>query len=109
MADNIIEVHCRTNLDLRGEVWPLYFPSVPRIGERVQSTTKHQGGFQLELEVCMVTYKQGGYRAYPVVELHFTSLHRNLTSRKEGVEKGSIRAFYEWYAAAIGVHESAFI
>lgn len=109
MSDHIIEVHCRTNLDLRGEVWPRHFPCVPRIGERVQSSTKHQCGFQLELEVCMVTYKKGYFGAYAEVELHFTSLHRNLPSRKEGVEKGSIRAFYEWYAAAIGVHESAFI
>lgn len=106
----MIEVYCRTNLDLRGEQWPEELPEVPRVGDRVQSRTKH-GQFQLELEVCAVTWRYGEFqkRWYAEVELHMSSFHRGLRSKDPEVAQGSIKAFYEWYAPAIGSHVSAFI
>jgi len=102
-----VKVYCKTNLDLRGERWPTKLPAIPRIGERIQSSTKW-GVFQLSLEVRQVTwimkqtYMQDGITEceywIPEIELHIPR-HR----------KWSIRDFYEWYAPLVGRSVSAFI
>lgn len=107
----MIEVHCRTNLDLRGETWPTELPAVPNVGDRIQSATKHHD-FQLQLEVCAVTWKSynNGTRWYPEIELHMTSFQRSLpTPAGSKAEKGSIVAFYHWYAPLVGSIPGAFI
>lgn len=50
-----MKVHCRTNLDLKSEEWPRELQAVPQVGHLIQSKTKH-GHFQLELQVCRVTW-----------------------------------------------------
>lgn len=111
----MIEVHCRTALDLRGEVWPTMLPEVPRVGDHIQSATK-RGEFKLELEVVRVTWRHrkddtdfGHDRWYAHVELHMTSFHKGLPCSKGAGSVGSIRAFYEWYAPIVGTTASAFI
>jgi len=69
-----MKVHCRTNLDLASEEWPSELPSCPRVGDRIQSSTKH-GIFQLTLKVISVTWKkrqkhEGIEYWYPEIELH---------------------------------------
>ena len=114
----MIKVHCRTNLDLRGEQWPSDMPAIPRVGERIQSMTKW-GTFQLTLEVVAVTWEHSIVHDWdinkeakvwvPSIELHMTSFHRGLPCRSGKGETGSIRAFYEWYAPLVGRDVSSFI
>jgi hypothetical protein len=113
-------VICHTNLDLRNEVWPIDLPCVPRVGDNIQSQTRHRGGlFQLELKVCRVTWKPVRQSDYeygrpveyiPHIELHMTDYHAGLYP-PHGVsgEKGSIVAFYHWYAPLVGSYVGAFI
>lgn len=100
----MIQVECRTNLDLVGEQWPRRLPAVPRVGDRIVSATKW-GHFQLELEVVGVTWEHD--RA-PRIELHMTRWQREILSTS-GARQGSIRAFYEWYAPLVGKRVSDFI
>lgn len=88
-------VHCRTNLDLSGELWPIELPALPNIGDLIQSITKW-GVFQLRLKVVRITWKSRyDYEDwYPEIELHTDE---------------SIREFYEWYAPLVGRSVSSFI
>lgn len=104
---------CSTNLDLRGESWPNILPALPRVGDRIQSATKHRS-FQLELEVHRVTFKQitmynQSKEWIPEIELHMTSFHKMLISKDPNAATGSITAFYEWYAPLVGSYVGAFI
>lgn len=109
-----MQVTCRTNLDLRGEQWPTELPAAPHVGDHIQSATKH-GNFQLELQVCRVTWKQHslGRGWYPEIELHMTDWQHKLPckERPNGCDcaDGSICAFYHWYAPLVGTTASAFI
>lgn len=96
----MIKICCRTNLDLTYESWPDALPTVPRVGEFIQSSTRHSSGFHLYLEVVSVTWTKQVYSKewIPVVELHIPK-HRNW----------SIREFYEWYAPLVGRSVHAFI
>jgi hypothetical protein len=107
----MIEVRCRTNLDLRGEQWPTELPAVPRVGERIQSKTKHNNNFRLQLEVCAMTWEYNEFSGnyVPNIELHMTSFHRGLPAKKEGAATGSMWAFYEWYAPLVGTTVHAFL
>ena len=114
----MIEVVCRTNLDLSWEKWPDELPAVPRVGDRIASATQHSrdggGKFQLQLEVVSITWeprmRQGTpLRWVPCIELHMTSWQRQLPSSREGACTGSIYAFYEWYAPLGGRSGGSFI
>lgn len=104
-------IFCTTNLDLRNERWPNDMPSVPNVGDEIVSRTRHNGGlFQLRLQVCRVTwnyYDMGGWM--PTIELHMTEFQKGLTTSDDSGTKGSIRAFYEWYAPLVGCNVSNFI
>jgi len=94
----VIEVQCRTNLDLRGEAWPTKLPAVPRVGELIQSSTKWNEVFQLRLKVVAITWRQNHSHDWSVlVELH------------DAADVRSIKEFYEWYAPLIGTSPSTFI
>lgn len=101
----------KTNLDLCNEQWPVDFPVIPRVGELVQSKTKHDSGFRLSLQVVRVEYEFNdiAFGWIPVVELHLSNFHKGLGSHREGVPIGSITAFYEWYAPLVGKPVSDFI
>lgn len=96
----MINVICRTNLDLAIEIFPDALPAVPQVGDRIQSAQVWKGGFQLELEVYSVTWKcsTGGQIWIPVIELHVPKLR-----------KWSITQFYEWYAPKVGRSVGSFI
>lgn len=67
-----MRVHCRTNLDIwQSEVFPTELPAVPRIGDKITSSTKW-GSFRLKLEVIDVTWDYLDVCGYwmPVIELH---------------------------------------
>jgi hypothetical protein len=109
-----IRVFCRTNLDLFHEEWPKYLPAVPNVGDHIESKTM-RGQFQLQLAVQRVIYKYDvvDYGAvpkdywYPEIELGLTSFHREL--RDDKGNKGSLAAFYMWYAPLVGKTVSFFI
>jgi len=107
-----MKVYCRTNLDLSNEQWPDELPTLPNVGDHIQSRTKH-GVFQLELEVKRITWKYNNYEEgyIPEIELHMTRHQCMLESVRanEGVGRGSITAFYEWYAPLVGRSVGAFI
>lgn len=93
-----MKVHCRTNLDVR-ECWPCDLPTVPRVGDLIQSSIIWNGVFQLTLKVVEVTWKKNEYTGewYAEVELHDSWPSR------------SISDFYKWYCPLIGKSVSAFI
>lgn len=90
-------VYCRTNLDLEMEQWPSSFSALPRVGDLVESGSKHKNGFRLQLKVVRVVWKRDGDHHSPYIDLHIN---------QEGL---SIRDFYEWYAPLVGRSVSAFI
>lgn len=106
-----MKVVCRTNLDLR-EQWPDQLPTLPNIGDHIQSRTKH-GIFQLSLRVCRITWRWSDSPMwndwYPEIELHMTEFQQGLPCSLGPESKGSLVAFYEWYAPLVGKHKSAFI
>lgn len=53
-----VYIELRTHLDLANEKMPELFPHVPRVGERVQSSTSYWANpcYRLTLEVVRVTY-----------------------------------------------------
>jgi hypothetical protein len=107
-----MRVTCRTNLDLSNEEWPDELPAVPRVGDYIQSATKHatkHGHFQLELQVCRVTWQSTRIGWVPEIELHMTQFQRGLPAKSPEAADGSITAFYEWYAPLVGREASAFI
>lgn len=93
----MIQVQCRTNLDLNNERWPTELPAVPRVGDRVESSQVWPGGFSLSLEVVSVRWRFAGAGQWiPEIELN--------------TERGqSISQFYHWYAPKVGSHPGAFI
>lgn len=76
----MFEIHCRTNLDLQtGERFPVYLPSIPRVGDVIESSLSWKGT-HVRLKVCSVTWKyregqQGIIRPgwIPEIELHLES------------------------------------
>ena len=107
----MIRVCCHTNLDLANEVWPSALPAVPRIGEEIQSKTKH-GDFQLSLQVVKVRYQCNPRTEewYPHIELHMTELQKMIPAPLHtNASAGSIVAFYHWYAPLVGRSAHAFI
>lgn len=109
----MIKVVCRTNLDLHlAETWPGELPAVPRVGDLIESAYSHNG-FRLSLEVTSVTWRLWTKGEYlPVIELHFSNLHRNLYPKDDHdgtVAKGSVTAFYQWYAPLVGKSVGSFI
>lgn len=113
----MISVHCHTNLDLAGERWPTKFPAVPRIGDTIASATT-SGSFRLELKVVAVRWEIIAMKwdcdgvtevVSPHVELHMTDFHRSLPCSIRESGRGSIRAFYEWYAPLVGKSVASFI
>jgi hypothetical protein len=99
----MIDVICRTNLDLADERWLTKLPAVPAVGDRVQSAIDRDG-FRLTLEVCSITWKyeeDSGFERekwIPEIELHIVK------SRFESIAK-----FYEWYAPKCNKSLSYFI
>lgn len=106
----MFRVNCHTNLDLHNEQWPTELPAIPRVGDLIESATKH-GNFRLRLQVVSVTWEFQDMTGVwiPHIELHMTDFHKLLPSRKEGAANGSIYAFYEWYAPLVGSSVSAFV
>jgi hypothetical protein len=103
---NNIPVVCRTNLDLRGEQWPISMPAIPSVGHRIKSNTYWntdellRSKFQLVLEVVAVgwEYDVGVGNWIAVIELHIPKHY-----------KWTIKEFYDWYAPKVGKSPSAFI
>jgi len=90
-----MRVVVRTNLDLVGESWPCELPCLPNSGDYIQSTTKHDSGFQLKLKVMDTVWKFSAMRKwYPEIEL---GTMQTLTD------------FYEWYAPLVGRSVPSFI
>ena len=106
----MIEVICKTDLDLFNEKWPEEMPAVPNVGDEIMSRTKW-GHFQLTLQVTNVTWEYHDYRKkyVPHIELHMNNFQRKLPAKKPGEADGSIVAFYEWYAPLVGKTVGAFI
>jgi hypothetical protein len=96
----MIDVHCRTNLDLWREVWPKRMAALPSVGHRIQSSTIHVKSFQLELEVVSIKWKRESDCDlwYPEIELHIPT-YRNW----------SLTDFYKWYAPLVGQTVGSFI
>lgn len=94
----MIQIYCKTNLDLpHCEKWPKELPSLPRVGDHIESGHKWPNGFVLRLRVWDVTWEHHDGQWVPRVELHMPGLFN------------SIRSFYEWYAPCIGKSVSAFL
>jgi hypothetical protein len=96
----MMEIHCHTNLDLFNESWPTNLPSIPRVGDSIDSKTIHKD-FCLTLKVVAVRWKYSRNNSnsnsyYPVIELH-------------DPHKRSIKEFYEWYAPLVNQRISKFI
>ena len=112
----MIPVYCHTNLDLDdAERWPVELPAVPAVGTRIESGFMHRGGFRLTLEVASVTLRVDHVNQshkpewYYDIELHMTSWQKELTSKDPEAARGSITAFYEWYAPKVGRTVGSFI
>ena len=103
-------VICRTNLDLFNEQWPNFLPSIPRVGDLIESKTVHKG-FILKLQVVRVTWRYNFSKDeyYAELELHMTDYHKMLFCKTHPGEQGSIKAFYEWYAPLVGKEVGYFI
>jgi hypothetical protein len=88
----MIDLICRTNLDLDHERWPTKLPAVPAVGDRIQSAVDRDG-FRLTLEIYSITWQfveDSGFEKekwVPEVELNIVK------NRFESITK-----FYEWYA-----------
>lgn len=101
-----MKVVCRTNLDLLNEDWPTNLPSLPNIGDRIESRTEHKNGFRLQLEVCSITWRCDIFEPvnkkhsewYPEIELHIPK-----------IRNWSITDFYNWYAPKVGKSLGYFI
>ena len=99
-----MKVHCRTNLDLFNESWPMQLPAVPNVGDHIESSTV-RNHFRLTLQVKSIEYKADSNGVwYPEIELHMSDrYHRHF-------DKGwSIVDFYDWYAPKVGKTTSCFI
>lgn len=101
-----MRVYCRTNLDLvrNAEKWPEKMQHIPQVGDLIRSAYKWQNLYQVELEVCQITWVEkeqdhGVYKDWiPHIELRLPkSRFENLT------------AFYEWYGKITSKGKSAFI
>ncbi len=75
---NHIKVRFRCNLDdvMNQEIWPEYLPSVPAVGDVIQSARKYKDRV-VQLKVCRVTWEpvkhesaSSGFEWIPVIELH---------------------------------------
>ena len=54
-----MKIHCHSNLDLRGEVWPDALEFRPMVGDLIRSRTERgRRRFRLELQVCRITIVQ---------------------------------------------------
>jgi len=82
------QVHCYTNLDLSSEQWPTELPTVPRLGDDIESMISHND-FRLSLMVVGIHWKYDKGKYVPYIEL---------TDHKQR----SVKEFYEWYAPLVG-------
>jgi hypothetical protein len=111
----MIQVSCHTNLDLRGERWPSMLPCMPCVGDEIESATAHRQSngnyFRLQLKVCAIRWEYNSDGIWsPVIELHMTQFQHGLPcSNGCEVSRGSIQAFYEWYAPSVGKSVGSFI
>lgn len=107
----MIPVYCHTNLDLYNERWPESLPALPSIGQEIESATEWPGGFRLSLKVISVRWIYNYHKDMwlPRIELHMTSFQAQLPCSKGEWSRGSIMAFYEWYAPKVGRTISSFI
>lgn len=105
----MINIMCHTNLDLSNERWPDKLPTMPAVGDEIESATRWKDGFRLTLQVVKVrwSYNSRCGEWYPQVELHMTNFQKMLPCSSGAA--GSIRAFYEWYAPKVGKTVSSFI
>jgi len=105
-----MRVRCHTNLDLSNEVWPAELPCLPAVGHTIVSRTQHSQ-FQLELQVVSIKWEFSNITNewLPIIELHMTKWQKHLPGKGEGVQDGSITAFYQWYAPAVGKSVGSFI
>ena len=109
----MIQIRCKTNLDLRHEKWPTELPCRPMVGDYIESLTQHpqfardKDGFllndgmpthyqSLTLKVVSVTFIQTKGKKILEVELH------------DGRNR-SLRDFYAYYAPMVGTYPGAFI
>jgi hypothetical protein len=110
-----MKVCCHTNLDLQNEVWPVELPCLPAVGHTIVSRTRHavrrHSQFQLELQVVSIKWEFSNITNewLPVIKLHMTEWQKHLPGEGEGVQDGSITAFYQWYAPAVGKSVGSFI
>ena len=113
----MIDVICYTNLDLHhAEKWPMVLPALPRVGDEIQSAMDWKP-FRLSLQVVAVRFKAttvfvNGFQKtewIPHIELHMARFQQELPCSLGEQYRGSIRAFYEWYATLIGSRVGAFI
>jgi hypothetical protein len=111
----MIKVFCRTSLDLHPcETWPEMMAAMPSVGDTIVSIKRHESNFQLQLQVVSITWKYlegytyGNAGYYPFIELHMTEHQKRLPSKSDAT-KGSITAFYEWYAPKVGRTVGSFI
>jgi hypothetical protein len=109
----MIRVYCFTNLDLANERWPGYLPSIPLVGDEIESATTHGEfrSFRLCLQVVAVRWQHSvsDDTWTPSVELHMTEWQKRRPSLSGRGEIGGIIAFYEWYAPLVGRSASSFI
>lgn len=108
----MIHVICRTALNVCNEEWPSHMPTVPRVGDIIESKTKRKNNAHLELQVTSVTWRWNEFDLewHPHIELHMTNWQRLLMPRtNKDAAQGSIIAFYDWYAPLVGRSPSAFI
>ena len=104
----MINLVCRTNLDLANERWPKKLPAVPAVGDLIRSCVKHDG-FQLMLEVVRVRWKDN-YHDDPERPAHsYTYWYPEIELGIPKEAYGSTTEFYEWYAPKVGRSVSDFI
>lgn len=93
---------------MQGEVWPNEMPMVPMVGNRIRSAKTWSNGFQLNLEVCSITWvyieqfnshnESWDHGWIPEIELHIPKSY-----------DWSIKDFYVFYARNVGKSVSYFI
>ncbi len=107
---NDVEIRCRTNLDLNGEGWPERLPTVPRVGDVIESSTSWFGT-RLRLKVCGVTWKyregqQGIIRPgwYAEIELHMEANFRCVSHFEAWYRRIQQKMDLEYYQALCQEH-----
>jgi len=93
-----MKVHCRTNLDLRGEEWPTEMPALPNIGDHIVSAVERKG-VHLRLKVCQITWQAKLVDRYTnASKVWIPEIELGLTSQFKCVSH-----FTAWYDKLCGV------